>query len=127
MIKEANAMKKRTITLTFDCYIGPIVGVAVNERGREITKIAIIDDDTETQKIVDEARTLWFSLFKNVDFSEENPAGFEFDEKREREVAPELMALTERLIHRLDEINDGSFQIEDWATPKLKKIIAAQK
>lgn len=37
------------------------------------------------------------------------------------------MALTERLIRRLDEINDGSFQIEDWATPKLKKIIAAQK
>ncbi len=51
-------MKKRTITLTFDCYIGPIVGVAVDESGREITKIAIIDDDTETQKIVDEARTL---------------------------------------------------------------------
>ena len=27
-------MKKRTITLAFDCYIGPIVGVAVDENGR---------------------------------------------------------------------------------------------
>lgn len=119
-------MKKRTITITFDCYIGPIVGAAVDENGREITKIGIVDGDAETQKIVDEARALWLSLFKNVDFTEENPTGFEFDEKREREVAPELMALTEKLIRRLGEINDGSFQIEDWATPKLKKVIAGQ-
>lgn len=119
-------MEKRTVTIAFDCYIGPIVGVAADEHGREITKIAFVDNDAETRKIVDEARTLWFSLFTNVDFTEENPAGFVFDEVREKKVAPKLKSLTERLIRRLEEINDGSFQIEDMATPMLEKIIAGQ-
>ena len=119
-------MKKRTITLAFDCYIGPIVGVAVDENGREITKIRVVDDDVDVRTIADEARKLWFSLFRNVDFTDENPAGFEFDENREKEIAPELLFLIEKLVRRLEKINDCSFQIEDWATPKLKGIISGK-
>ena len=119
-------MKKRTITLAFDCYIGPIVGVAVDENGREITKIRVVDDDVDVRTIADEARKLWFSLFRNVDFTDENPAGFEFDENREKEIAPELLFLIEKLVRRLEKINDGSLQIEDWATPKLKGIISGK-
>ena len=119
-------MKKRTITLAFDCYIGPIVGVAVDENGREITKIRVVDDDVDVRTIADEARKLWFSLFRNVDFTDENPAGFEFDENREKEIAPELLFLIEKLVRRLEKINDGSVQIEDWATPKLKGIISGK-
>ena len=44
-------MKKRTITLAFDCYIGPIVGVAVDENGREITKIRVVDDDVDVRQV----------------------------------------------------------------------------
>ena len=119
-------MKKRTITLAFDCYIGPIVGVAVDENGREITKIRVVDDDVDVRTIAEEARKLWFSLFRNVDLTDENPAGFEFDENREKEIAPELLFLIEKLVRRLEKINDGSFQIEDWATPKLKGIISGK-
>ena len=119
-------MKKRTITLAFDCYIGPIVGVAVDENGREITKIRVVDDDVDVRTIADEARKLWFSLFRNVDFTDENPAGFEFDENREKEIAPELLFLIEKWGRRREKINDGSFQIEDWATPKLKGIISGK-
>ena len=95
----------------------------VDENGRERTKIPLIDDDVETQKVVDEARKIWFSLFTNVDFTDENPAGFVFDESRQKEEAPHLLTLVQRLTHRLEEINDGSFDVPDLATPMLEKTI----
>ena len=108
-----------------DCYIGPIVGIDVDEKGREITKIPLVDSDSEVQRIADEARKIWFSLFTNVDFTNENPAGFEFDEVRQKEVAPALLSLISELVSRLDSINDGSFTVDDHATPMLKEIIAS--
>lgn len=49
-----------------------------------------------------------------------------FDAKREKEIAPELHSIVEKLIARLDEINDGSYVVEDRETPKLKSLIESK-
>jgi len=119
-------MKKETILILLDYYFGPIQCDWVDDSGRQITKINVIDSDEETQRLNKEANSLWLTLFKPVDFSEDNPSGFVFDTEREKEIAPLLLSIIEKLIKRLNEINDGSYEIEDRTTPWLKDIISSK-
>ena len=119
-------MKKETVLILLDYYFGPIQCDLLDEEGRQITKIPVVDSDEEAQRLNKEANSLWLTLFTPVDFTEESPGGFVFDEQREKEIAPELLSLIERLVSRLEEINDGSYIVEDRETPRLKALIGAK-
>ena len=46
-----------------------------------------------------------------------------FNEVKEKELAPQLLEMINKLINRLNEINDGSYEIEDMITDHLKSLI----
>ncbi len=116
-------MEKETVLILLDYYFGPIQCDWTDEEGKQITKIPVIDSDEEVQRLNKEANALWLTLFSPAEFTEDNPSGFIFDSKREKEIAPELLSIVEKLIARLDEINDGSYVIEDRETSRLKSLI----
>ena len=45
-----------------------------------------------------------------------------FDEERERRDKPRTLELLARLNARLAEINDGSFVVDDWETPRVQGL-----
>ena len=120
-------MKKENILILLDYFFGPIQCDWTDEQGRQITKIDVVDADEEVQRLNKEANALWLTLFTPTEFTEDNPSGFVFDETREKEIAPELLSLIEKLIARLEEINDGSYVIEDRETPRLKALISSKR
>ena len=119
-------MEKETVLILLDYYFGPIQCDWTDEEGRQVTKISVIDSDEETQRLNKEANALWLTLFTPAEYTEDNPSGFVFDREREKQIAPELLAIVKKLIARLDEINDGSYVIEDRETPKLKSLIESK-
>ena len=46
-----------------------------------------------------------------------------FDEVKEKELALQLLEIINKLIDRLNEINSGSYEIEDMITDHLKSLI----
>ena len=119
-------MEKETILILLDYYFGPIQCDWTDDEGRQITKISVIDSDEETQRLNKEANALWMTLFAPAEFTGDNPSGFVFDAAREKEIAPELLAVVEKLVARLEEINDGSYVVEDRETPRLKALIESK-
>ena len=120
-------MEKETVLILLDYFFGPIQCDWTDDEGKQITKIDVIDSDEEAQRLNKEANALWLTLFAPTDFTDDNPSGFVFDQAREKEIAPKLLILVERLIARLEEINDGSYVIEDRETPRLKALIESKK
>ena len=49
-----------------------------------------------------------------------------FDSEREKQIAPELLSMIEKLIARLEQINDGTYVVEDRETPRLKALIESK-
>lgn len=119
-------MEKETVLILLDYFFGPIQCDWIDEDGKQITKIDVIDNDEETQRLNKEINALWLTLFSPAEFTDDNPSGFVFDQIREKEIAPKLLSLTEKLIARLEEINDGSFDIEDRETPRLKALVESK-
>ena len=46
-----------------------------------------------------------------------------FNEVKEKELAPQLLKMINKLIDRLNEINNGSYEIENMITDHLKSLI----
>ena len=109
-----------------DYYFGPIQFDWTGEEGRQITRIPVIDSDEETQRLNKEANALWLTLFAPAECTEDNPSGFVFDSEREKQIAPELLSIIEKLIARLEQINDGTYVVEDRETPRLKALIESE-
>lgn len=63
---------------------------------------------------------LWYTLYSKDKTSN---SGFKFDEVKEKELASQLLEMINKLIDRLNEINDGSYEIEDMITDHLKSLI----
>lgn len=113
-------MEKEIIVISLDFIFGPIGKDYKNEKGEEITGIKVIDEDAIAQSLDHEINKLWCSLWSKDDTSDD---GVKFDEEGEKKLAPQLLDLITKLINRLNEINDGSFEIEDMITDYLKKLI----
>lgn len=45
-----------------------------------------------------------------------------FDHVKEKQEAPKMLGLIQKIIDRLNEINDGSFVIDDCETERLKNL-----
>lgn len=113
-------MEKDVIYIGLEFLFGPIQKFEENENGELITGIKNIDCDELIQKLDKEINELWCSLWSN-DLNESS--GMKFDEKQEKEIAPKLLKMIHQLIVRLNEVNDGSFEIEDMITDHLKSLI----
>lgn len=113
-------MENQVIQIGLEFIFGPIQKYEKDANGKEITGIQVIDNDEITKKLDEEIGDLWCSLWSKDDNSS---SGLLFDEKREKELAPRLLEMLHELINRLNEINDGSYEIQDMITKHLKTLI----
>ena len=109
--------KKEKVRLLLDFFWGPILMSDPNT-GEPQTGIDIIDNDLTIKELCREMSDMYFSYF------EENSHGVAmwFDEEKRKNEKPKMMELLAKLKTRLDEINDGSFCVQDDITDQYKDV-----
>ena len=83
-----------------------------------MTGIDIIDNDEKLRKINYEISTLYSSYYE---FDSHDQACW-FNEEQEKKDKEKMISLLKQLIDRLNELNDGSFLVEDYETERLEKL-----
>lgn len=113
-------MDKTTIYVGLELVFGPILKNNQLEDGTFSSGSKIVDDDLVLRDLDKKINELWCTLYSK---DETSVSGFRFDEIKEKELAPQLLEMINKLIDRLNEINDGSYEIEDMITDHLKSLI----
>lgn len=113
-------MDKLVIQIGLEFVFGPLLKDEQDEFGNESTGSKLVDNDKLVQSLDKEINILWCSLYSE---DQKSPDGLHFDKAREKELAPQLLEMINELIKRLNEINDGSFEIQDMITDYLKSLI----
>ena len=113
--RKGEAMK--TIKIQLDFLQGPI-WTSDSETGRPQTGIEAVDNDERLRELNYEIQDLFDSYYE---FDSHGEACW-FDGERERADKERMLGLISRLVARLDEINDGSFAVEDLETPRLERL-----
>lgn len=108
---------KEKIRLMFDFLQGAI-WISDCEAGKPLTGIDIIDDDTEIIAINLAMQDLYSSYYE---FDSHNLPCW-FNKQQQIKDKEKMLNLLDSLKKRLDEINDGSFEIEDCITPEYEKL-----
>ena len=104
------------IKLFLDFLNGPVwKDVYDIKRDALTTGVAAIDNDTELQRINDAIQQKYSSFYS---FSKTG-TDCTFDETAFNASKQELLALINQLKRRLNEINNGTFEIEDFITETL--------
>ena len=98
-----------TVKLMNEYIHGPL-WVYVNE-GCE-TDYPLIDSDNILQNLNEEAATLYDSFY-DFDVGDEPCV---FDDEGYKAAFPKMKEIIEKIKQRLNEINDGSFTVEDYIT-----------
>lgn len=110
-------MKELRIMLDF--ISGPIWKDIYDTKKKElVTGIDVVDNDECVQKINDEIQDLYSSYYK-IDYNDEPVY---FDKEQEKKDKYKMLTLLEKLKKRLYEINDGSFEIDDKETERIKNL-----
>lgn len=110
-------MKELRIMLDF--ISGPIWKDIYDTKKKElVTGIDVVDNDECVQKINDEIQDLYSSYYK-IDYNDEPVY---FDKEQEKKDKYKMLVLLEKLKKRLYEINDGSFEIDDKETERVKNL-----
>ena len=79
---------------------------------------SIIENDSELQELCDKAAEL-FSGYYEFD-SHDQPCWFNHEqEKKDKDI---MLELIRKILARLDELNDGSFVVEDYETERLNSL-----
>ena len=110
-------MGKEIVRIKLDFLQGPI-WISDVETGQPMTGIDIIDNDEKLRKINYEISTLYSSYYE---FDSHDQACW-FNEEQEKKDKEKMISLLKQLIDRLNEINDGSFVVEDYETERLEKL-----
>lgn len=110
-------MSKEIVKIQLDFNQGPI-WISDVETGQPITGIDIIDNDEKLRKINFEISTLYSSYYE---FESHDQACW-FNEEQEKKDKEKMISLLKQLIDRLNELNDGSFIVEDYETERLEKL-----
>lgn len=113
-------MDKNIVYIGLEFLFGPIQKFEENENGDLVTGIRVIDEDDIIQKLDYEINDLWCSLWTKDD---NESSGMRFDKLREKALAPELIELITQLLNRLNEINDGTYEVEDMISDHLRSLI----
>lgn len=110
-------MKKLEIIL--DLGDGPVVSKYYDEKSdRLLTGINVVDNDEYIQKLNNEIQDLYSSYYK-INY---NNQPVYFDKKQEKKDKFKMLDLLGKLIKRLNEINDGSFKVDDRETERIKNL-----
>ena len=109
--------EKQVIRIRLDYLQGPI-WMSDIDTGEPLTGIEVIDNDLEIREPNRRAGQM-FSSYYEFD-THDVPCWFDHEEeKAEKEI---MLALIAQIVARLNEINDGSFIIEDFETERLKAL-----
>ena len=106
-----------TIRIQLDFLQGPI-WTSDPETGRPETGIEVVDNDEQLRAINYDIQDLFDSYYE---FDSHGQACW-FNEEQERADKEKMLAMLATLVKRLDEINDGSFVIEDLETPRVQAL-----
>ena len=110
-------MGKEIIRIQLDFLQGPI-WISDVETGQPMTGIDVIDNDEQLRKINYEISTLYNSYYE-LDSHEQ---GCWFNEEQEKKDKSKMLSFLKQLNDRLNELNDGSFIVEDYETDRLEKL-----
>ncbi len=95
---------------------GPIW--VLNSDGISVWKYPLIEQDSLLTELNEKARQLFDSYYEFD--SHDQPCWFNHEKERaEKEIMLDLIA---KIVSRLNEINDGSFTVEDLETARLKAL-----
>ncbi len=107
------------IKLLLDFGSGPIWKEYIDPKTmEEFTKIKAIDENKELQKLNDEIQEMYSSYYESN--SHDMPIWF----NKEKQKAEKSIMLDKihTLKSMLEEINDGSFEIDDQVTPEYEDL-----
>ncbi len=108
----------KIIRIKLDFTSGPIWPEYYNEKtGTESTGVNVVDNDVELKEIAKEISDI-FNSYYIIDEKE----GVSFNYIQERRDKNEMLSLLAKLNKRLEDINDGSFVVEDEETPRVEKL-----
>ena len=108
---------KEKIKLMFD-YLQGAIWTSDIETGEPITGIEVIDTDSIIIKINFEMAELYSSYYE---FDSHDQACW-FNKEQQIKDKPKMLELLAKLKARLEELNDGSFEIEDLITPEYDSL-----
>ena len=108
---------KEKIKLMFDFLQGAIWTSDI-ETGEPITGIEVIDTDSIIIKINFEMAELYSSYYE---FDSHDQACW-FNKEQQIKDKTKMLELLGKLKARLEELNDGSFEIEDLITPEYENL-----
>ena len=112
-------MDKKNIRIMFDIWAGPIWGCYYNEEKKGYDYyIESISNDKELMELHQQLQDLYSSYYH---FDYKGQACY-FDKEQEKKDKFKMLALLEKLRKRLDELNDGSFEIDDKETERVKNL-----
>lgn len=105
-----------TVKLMNEFMHGPVW--VYNSEGVALYRYPLVDDDPVISALNSQAMEMFASYYEFD--SHDVPCWFNHDkEKRERD---QMLDLIQRIIARLNEINDGSFVVEDCETERLNRV-----
>ena len=108
---------KQVVKIQLDYLQGPI-WISDAETGEPMTGIEKIDTDAILTELNHKTALLYNSYFEFN--SHGMPCWFNHEkEKAEKDV---MLALIEKIVARLNEINDGSFVVEDMESDRLRAL-----
>ena len=104
-----------TIRIMNEFLHGPIW---TYEDGIVTDDLPIIEEDEELQMLNEQAADIYAGYYEFN--SHDMPCWFNYEkEKEEKEI---MLDLITRIVARLNEINDGSFVVEDYVSEYLKSL-----
>lgn len=110
-------MKKLIIMLDF--ISGPLWKNIYDTKNKElVTGIDVVDNDEYIQELNNQIQDLYSSYYK-INYNDEPVY---FDKEQEKKDKYKMLDLLGKLIKRLNEVNDGSFEIDDRETNRVKKL-----
>lgn len=107
----------KTVKIMLDYLNGPI-WMSDFKTGKPETGIAIVDNDEDLRKINAEISEMFDSYYE---FDTHDVACW-FNEEQEKADKQKMLDLLAKLNARLNEINDGSFVVEDFETPRVEAL-----
>ena len=109
----------KTIKILLDFLAGPIWKPYYNSKtNKDSTGVDVVDNDEEIAKLNDEIQDLYSSYY----YFDYNGQACYFDEKQERTDKDKMLSLLNKLNNRLNEINDGSFIVDDRETERVRAL-----
>ena len=109
----------KIVKLDLDYLSGPIWGDIYSvELHKSITGIDIVDNDNILQELNNQIQDLYLTYYE---FGKD-PQTCLFNKDRQKQDKERMLSLLSKLKARFNEINDGSFEIEDLITPEYEKL-----